>query len=563
MIARRDGRRGPARGAVIAALFVALLCVGAATSFAALLGSQRPAHDCALQGDRLNASCFTTGAMMSRDVVDRVLRRKFAAATAASTSCSPGFAECFGACVDTLSNPSNCGQCGQACPAGQICTAGACATGSGSPTAMNVTPSSSFSATGVQGGPFTPNSVTYTIAAPTGSVNWAIAAVPNWLTPSAYRGVADANGAEVVFTVNANANSAGVGQLNDEIEFYNETGGTGGATMSAQLNVLAPLSLVSTASAQAEVGASYLQTNVASGGTKPYSYAVSAGALPAGVALDASTGTASGTPTAAGAFNYTITATDSGAPVQTAPQVVSGTILPAATTTTLTAAPNPSTSGDTVTLTAGVTSNAGAPSGQVTFKDGATALGSAALSFGTATFNASGLAAGSHKLTAAYGGGANFAASVSATVTESVDAAAPVYQGAAFVIAASGGTTGACASNGVKAGDAYTILYRPAAQSGSEVYGGGIGLASDLASESLDLAAGVDLPAGRETRTVIAHGQSSAVGPFSTSSTFDLEIGPDPLPAKALWATIAGTVTNMWGFGGCTVTLRAALALRP
>lgn len=48
----------------------------------------------------------------------------------------------------------------------------------------------------------------------------------------------------------------------------------------------------------------------ASGGTAPYSYRVSAGALPAGLTL-AGDGTLSGTPTVAGNFSFTVEATDS------------------------------------------------------------------------------------------------------------------------------------------------------------------------------------------------------------------------------------------------------------
>ena len=47
----------------------------------------------------------------------------------------------------------------------------------------------------------------------------------------------------------------------------------------------------------------------ASGGTGPYSYAVTAGALPAGLTLSAA-GSVSGAPTTAGTFNFTVTATD-------------------------------------------------------------------------------------------------------------------------------------------------------------------------------------------------------------------------------------------------------------
>jgi uncharacterized protein YhjY with autotransporter beta-barrel domain len=53
----------------------------------------------------------------------------------------------------------------------------------------------------------------------------------------------------------------------------------------------------------------YSQVVSASGGTAPYSYAVTSGSLPSGLTL-ASNGTLSGTPTAAGTFNFTVTATD-------------------------------------------------------------------------------------------------------------------------------------------------------------------------------------------------------------------------------------------------------------
>jgi Ice-binding-like/Putative Ig domain len=59
------------------------------------------------------------------------------------------------------------------------------------------------------------------------------------------------------------------------------------------------------------VGTAYNQTVTASGGTAPYTFAVTSGALPNGLSLNAATGTIAGTaPSAPGLFNFTITATD-------------------------------------------------------------------------------------------------------------------------------------------------------------------------------------------------------------------------------------------------------------
>ena len=58
------------------------------------------------------------------------------------------------------------------------------------------------------------------------------------------------------------------------------------------------------------VAAAYSQTITASGGVSPYSFAVTAGALPAGLSLSPA-GILSGTPTAGGTFSFTVTASDS------------------------------------------------------------------------------------------------------------------------------------------------------------------------------------------------------------------------------------------------------------
>ena len=58
------------------------------------------------------------------------------------------------------------------------------------------------------------------------------------------------------------------------------------------------------------VGTPYSHFFPATSGTPPYSFAITAGALPDGLSLDIATGEASGTPTLAGTFTFTVQVTD-------------------------------------------------------------------------------------------------------------------------------------------------------------------------------------------------------------------------------------------------------------
>ncbi|MFN2578987.1 MAG: Ig-like domain repeat protein [Pyrinomonadaceae bacterium] len=117
-----------------------------------------------------------------------------------------------------------------------------------------------------------------------------------------------------------------------------------------------------------------------------------------------------------GAGNCTLTASQAGSGTYNAATDVqqSFTIAKAATTTTGSATPNPSNSGQNVTFTATVTSTAGTPTGTVQFKDGGTNLGSAQTinSSAVVTFSTSTLTPGVHTITADYSGDSNFAASL-------------------------------------------------------------------------------------------------------------------------------------------------------
>ncbi|MBV9460203.1 MAG: Ig-like domain repeat protein, partial [Bradyrhizobium sp.] len=94
----------------------------------------------------------------------------------------------------------------------------------------------------------------------------------------------------------------------------------------------------------------------------------------------------------------------------------------AATTSTLSSSRNPSEVGQSVTFTATVTSNTGRPvAGTVTFTDGGTTIGTAALAAGVAPLTLATLSRGSHTIVASYAGNANFLPSTSPALVQTVN----------------------------------------------------------------------------------------------------------------------------------------------
>ena len=88
------------------------------------------------------------------------------------------------------------------------------------------------------------------------------------------------------------------------------------------------LSIIASALPSVTVGTAYSQSFKAAGGTAPYTWSITSGALPAGLSLTPPTGAISGVPTSSGASTFTVTVTDKSSPVQTASAAKSIVVAP-------------------------------------------------------------------------------------------------------------------------------------------------------------------------------------------------------------------------------------------
>nr|WP_257626170.1 putative Ig domain-containing protein [Janthinobacterium sp. NKUCC06_STL] len=123
----------------------------------------------------------------------------------------------------------------------------------------------------------------------------------------ASHGTATASGTSITYTP-----TAGYGGP-DSFTYTASNGAGTSAPATVTITVSGPtITLAPSTVPAATVGAAYSQNVSAANGAAPYTYAITAGALPAGLSLS-SGGLLSGTPTAGGVFNFTVRATDSSA----------------------------------------------------------------------------------------------------------------------------------------------------------------------------------------------------------------------------------------------------------
>ncbi len=139
-----------------------------------------------------------------------------------------------------------------------------------------------------------------------------------------------------------------------------------------------------------------------------------------------------------------------------------------ATTTALTATPASGTTGQSIGLTATVASQSGTtPTGTVTFLQGGTAVGTAAVnSSGRATLNITTLPAGADSITAQYGGDSTHAGSASSAVTVNIASSS----GNAALTATT--TTLTASATQVNPGQNLTVTAKVTPRSGSAIPSG-------------------------------------------------------------------------------------------
>jgi Bacterial Ig-like domain (group 3)/Beta-propeller repeat len=180
--------------------------------------------------------------------------------------------------------------------------------------------------------------------------------------------------------------------------------------------------------------------------------------------------------------------------------------IAAATTTTLSSSPNPSTYGQAVTFTAVVTSALGPPpNGEtVSFVESKNVLGTATLSGGSASFTTSTRPAGTHPIKAVYGGDASFIGSTSKVLNQVVNKASTT-------------TTLASSRNPSNFGQSVTFTASVTPQFSGTVKGTVTFYDGATALKTMALSGGV----AKFTTSTLTSGAHSIMATYNGSASFD------------------------------------------
>ncbi|MFM0198579.1 putative Ig domain-containing protein [Paraburkholderia fungorum] len=327
-------------------------------------------------------------------------------------------------------------------------------------------------------------------------------------------GTATASGTSITYTPTA-------GYSGSDSFTYNATNATGtSSTATVTITVSAPtLALTPAAGALANgtVGTAYSQTVSASGGTSPYIYAATG--LPAGLIINTSTGTISGTPTASGNYTPTITATDSHGATGSASYTIAITVqAPVAGSVSATVAASSTNNAIALALSGGVANSVSVVSSPT---------------HGTATASGTSI---TYTPTTGYSGSDSFtynatnASGTSSTATVTITVSAPTLALTPATGALANGTVGTAYSQTVSAAGG-TSPYSYAAT----------GLPAGLSvNASNGTISGTPTTAGNYTPTITATDSHGAMG----SANYTIAIAVQAPVAGPVSATVAANSTN-------------------
>jgi hypothetical protein len=376
---------------------------------------------------------------------------------------------------------------------------------------------------------------------------------------------------------------------------YGATANFGGSTSAVLTQVVKPPSTTSTVASSvnpASIGQPVtLTATVSSGSAAPTgsvtfmdgSTAIGTATLTAGSGLSSTaTLTTSTLPTGTDAITivYAATANFGGSTSAVLNQIVS----PATTTAAVASSLNPAGSGVSVTLTATISSSYAAPIGSVTFKNGATSLGTATLSPGsglssTATLAITTLPGGTNSITVVYAATPNFGASTSGVLSQVVNAPATTATVVSSLNPSSYDqpvtfTATLSSSNAAPTGSVTFMQGATAIGSGTLASSGGLSSTATLITSAL--------PVGTDPITIVYAATpnfgastsavlSQIVNPDSTAAAVTTSLNPSSSSQPVIltatltsgYAAPTGSVTFMQGstaLGGATLTASGGLS---
>ncbi|WP_047304919.1 autotransporter domain-containing protein [Pseudomonas fluorescens] len=341
---------------------------------------------------------------------------------------------------------------------------------------------------------------------------------------AASHGTATASGTSITYTPTA-------GFSGSDSFTYTATNASGTSSpATVTITVSAPsISLSPGSLSNGTVGTAYSASLSASGGAAPYSYTITAGTLPTGLSLSTSSGAISGTPSASGTFNMTVTATDANSATGSqAYSITIGALAPVAGAVSATVAANSSANPITLNISGGAATSVAVAS--AASHGTATASGTSITYTPTAGFSGS----DSFTYTATNAGGTSSPATVTITVSAPTLVLTPASLGAGTAGSAYSATL---STTGGSAPYTYSI------SSGSLPAGLSLNTASGLIS-------GTPSTSGTSNLTITATDANGATGSQAYSITIAAVAITVPATSQILAAGQSATVDLTQGATG-------------